>query len=171
MSTVRKGKTTQLTGVSSTKFLPLSRTPPMMDRKSQSRYKPEWNNAVSPYLMVGSIEEEVDFLKNVFDAEVLELNKRPDGSVFHGEVRIDDSVVMIGQTRKDWPATRAHVHVYVRDVDQVYKRAVTNGAGNLKQPEDMSYGNREGGFTDPSGNQWWIAQLMIEMPEKGMAKN
>ncbi len=93
--------------------------------------------------MVGSIEEEVDFLKNVFDAEVLELNKRPDGSV----------------------------HVYVRDVDRVYKRAVTNGAGNLKQPEDVSYGNREGGFTDPSGNQWWIAQLMIEMPEKDMAKN
>jgi len=143
----------------------------MMDRKSRSRYKPEWNNAVSPYLMVGSIEEEVDFLKKVFDAEVVELNKRPDGSIFHGEVRIDDSVVMIGQTRKDWPATRAHVHVYVRDVDQVYKRAVTNGAGNLKQPEDMSYGNREGGFTDPSGNQWWIAQFMIEMSEKDMAKN
>ncbi len=58
----------------------------MMVRKSQSKYKPEWNNAVSPYLMVGSIEEEVDFLKNVFDAEVVELNKRPDGIVFHGEV-------------------------------------------------------------------------------------
>ena len=171
MSTVRKGKTTQLTGVSSTKFLPLSRTPPMMDRKSQSRYKPEWNNAVSPYLMVGSIEEEVDFLKNVFDAEVVELNKRPDGSVFHGEVRIDDSVVMIGQARKDWPATRAHVHVYVRDVDRVYKRAVTNGAANLKEPEDRSYGNREGGFTDPSGNQWWIAQFIIEMSEKDVPRN
>ena len=121
--------------------------------------------------MVGSIEEEVDFLKNVFDAEVVELNKRSDGSVFHGEVRIDDSVVMIGQARKDWPATRAHVHVYVRDVDRVYKRAVTNGAANLKEPEDRSYGNREGGFTDPSGNQWWIAQFIIEMSEKDVPRN
>ena len=75
------------------------------------------------------------------------------------------------RARKDWPATRAHVHVYVRDVDRVYKRAVTNGAANLKEPEDRSYGNREGGFTDPSGNQWWIAQFIIEMSEKDVPRN
>src|SRR5467141_3521008 len=142
-----------------------------MSEARRGEYKPKWNNAVSPYLMVENGEGEVTFLKNVFDAEVVELNRRPDGSAFHAEIRIDDSVVMVGEAGGNWPATRAHIHVYVKDVDHVYKRATENEAENLRQPEDEFYGNREGGFTDPAGNHWWIAQFMKEMSEEEIAKN
>lgn len=38
----------------------------------------------------------IEFLKNAFDAKEVEHMLMPDGSIGHPEVRIDDSVVMMG---------------------------------------------------------------------------
>lgn len=133
-------------------------------------YKPDWNNDVSPYLTVDSVEDQIKFLHNVFGAEVIEAPKQPDGKVFHAEVRIGDSIVMIGLSQKDWPALKSNVHVYVPDVNEVYKLALNNGAKTLTEPADMFYGNREAGFADPEGTNWWIAQLLKPMTEQEITK-
>jgi hypothetical protein len=38
-----------------------------------------------------------------------------------------DTVVMMGDATENWPAAPAHVHVYVDDVDAVYRRALEAG--------------------------------------------
>jgi len=36
------------------------------------------------------------------------------------------------------------------------------------EPGDRFYGYREGGFKDPSGHQWWIAQVLEELSKEEM---
>lgn len=45
----------------------------------------------------------------------------------HAEVRIDDTVVMMGEATGDCPVQPAHLHIYVPDVDATFARAVECG--------------------------------------------
>ena len=91
-------------------------------------YKPNTYSTVSPYLIVEGANVTIDFLKRVFDA--VELRRFPNtaGKLMHAEVQIDDTVVMLADGSAGWPSTPAHVHVYVRDVDATYRRALDAGA-------------------------------------------
>lgn len=83
-------------------------------------FKPPGHNAVSPYLLVESAEATLAFLIATFDA--LELDRRvgPDGWIRHAEVRIDDSVVMMGGRPERSEPVHRSIHVYVADVDQAH---------------------------------------------------
>lgn len=120
-------------------------------------YKPEGLSVVSPYLVVESVERLFDFLKATFDAVEIERIKRPDGTIAHGEVRIEDAVIMSGQARAGQAPMENMIHVYVKDVDLVFKKAIENGATPVMEPEDQFYGDRSGGVKGPMGNIWWIA--------------
>ncbi|MGH2399952.1 MAG: VOC family protein, partial [bacterium] len=73
--------------------------------------KPEGYSTVSPYLLVGGAQRVIDFLKQALGATELRRQNLPDGSVMHAEVRIGDTVVMLGDAGGDWPAVAAHLHV------------------------------------------------------------
>jgi uncharacterized glyoxalase superfamily protein PhnB len=82
----------------------------------------------------------------------------PDGSIMHAEVRIDDTVVMLGEAGGDWHAAPSHVHVYVRDVDASYARAVSVGGVAVQAPTQREGDpDRRGGVKDPGGNTWWLS--------------
>lgn len=120
--------------------------------------KPEGYSTVSPYLIAAGAQQVIDFLKKAFGARELRRYDMPDGSVMHAEVRIDDTVVMIGDAGKDWPAVPSHLHVYVDDVDEVYQRALRAGGVSVQPPERKGDDpDRRGGVRDPAGNTWWIA--------------
>ncbi|HEU4798022.1 MAG TPA: VOC family protein [bacterium] len=91
-------------------------------------WKPEGYPTVSPYLVVSGAPRVIDFLKNAFGATELRRYDLPDGSVMHAEVRIGDSVVMIGDSGGDYPPIPALLHVYVPDVDAAYRKALGAGA-------------------------------------------
>jgi uncharacterized glyoxalase superfamily protein PhnB len=121
-------------------------------------YKPDQYNAVSPYLVVTGAQQVIDFLKDVFEATDLRRYETPGGSIMHAEVRIEDSVIMIGEAGENWPATPTHLHVYVRDVDEVYQRALEAGAQSVQAPERKGEDpDRRGGIKGPGGNTWWIS--------------
>jgi len=120
-------------------------------------HKPAGHTAVSPYLIVEGAPRTLAFLAEVFGARELLRIARPDGSVMHAEVRIDDTVVMLGDPGRDWPAVGAHVHVYVPDVDDVYRRALAAGAEPVQAPARKDDPDRRGGFKDPGGTTWWVA--------------
>jgi uncharacterized glyoxalase superfamily protein PhnB len=92
----------------------------------------------------------------------------PDGSVGHAEVRIGDSVVMVGQAGDAWPAVASALHLYVTDVDATYKTAVAAGATSKDEPEDQFYGDRRANVIDPAGNQWFIATHVEDVPPEEM---
>jgi PhnB protein len=120
--------------------------------------KPEGYSTVSPYLIAAGAQQVIDFLKKAFGARELRRYDMPDGSIMHAEVRIDDTVVMIGDAGKDWPAVPSHLHVYVDDVDEVYQRALRAGGVSVQAPErEGDDPDRRGGVKDPAGNTWWIA--------------
>ncbi len=121
-------------------------------------YKPAKYSTVSPYLITQRAQQVIDLLKEVFGATDLRRYERPDGSIMHAEVRIEDSVIMIGEAGENWPANPTHLHVYVRDVDEVYKRALEAGATSVQAPEQKGDDpDRRGGVKGPGGNTWWIS--------------
>src|SRR6266568_5870663 len=92
-----------------------------------------------------------------FDATELERMSRPDGTIGHAEVRIGDSVVMMGEARGESTPMPGTLYVYVSDTDAVYKRALEAGAASLMEPADQFYGDRNAAVKDAVGNRWWIA--------------
>lgn len=121
-------------------------------------YKPENYNSVSPYLIVNGAGDAISFLKHVFDA--VELRRFPDkaGKLMHAEVRIDDTVIMLADSTDEWPLTPSHVHVYVRDADAAYRRALQAGATSVQEPrQQQDDDDKRGGVKDASGVTWWIA--------------
>lgn len=120
-------------------------------------YKPEGYNSASPYLIVSGAQRTIDFLKAVFDATELRRFEMPDGTIQHAEVRIEDSVIMMGDAGGEWRASEAHIHVYVRDVDATFARALAAGGVSVQEPQQRGDPDRRGGVKDPAGNTWWVA--------------
>jgi PhnB protein len=120
-------------------------------------YLPRDYHNVTPYLVVDGAAKLIDFLKRVFGATEKEMMKTPDGRVMHAEVRIGDSVIMMGEPGGQWKATPAALYVYVEDTDSAYKRALEMGATSRMEPADQFYGDRNAGVQDSWGNLWWIA--------------
>lgn len=137
---------------------------------SVNRHRPEGFHAVTPYLIVGGVERLIAFLVEAFGAEAGERTTRPDGSVMHAQVRIDDAVLEMGEAQGEWQPMPAALHLYVEDADATYRRALAAGGASLYEPIDQPYGDREAGVRDPSGNLWFIAtrradvQSMQETP-------
>jgi len=135
---------------------------------------PDGYHSVTPYLVVPGVAKLIEFLKEVFQAKEIERFAAPDGTIMHAEVRIGDSVVMMGEPprngqpwQKPMPAT---VHVYVNDVDAAYQRAIQLGAISLREPADQFYGDRSGGVQDASGNQWWISTHIEDVSPEELRK-
>lgn len=124
-------------------------------------YKPEGYSSVAPYLITENAERVLEFLREGLGATPLRRFEDDDGGIVHAEVRIDDSVVMLGQAGENWPAQRSHVHVYVSDVDAAYERAVEHGGEAIQAPAQREGDpDRRGGVRDPGGNTWWLGTQM-----------
>jgi PhnB protein len=121
-------------------------------------FKPENYNAVSPYLIVNGAQATIDFLVVVFGARPLRIIPGDSGKIKHGEVRIDDTVVMLADAIEGWPAVPAHVHIYVADVDATYARALQAGATSIQEPVQKDDPDKRGGVQDAGGTTWWISE-------------
>lgn len=120
-------------------------------------HKPDGYNSVSPYLIVNGAAGTIDFLAQVFGATELRRFPAEDGKVMHAEVRIDDTVLMIADGAEGWPPIPAHVHIYVADVDDTYRRALAAGAETVQEPVQKGDEDKRGGIKDAGGTTWWIA--------------
>jgi PhnB protein len=118
---------------------------------------PQGYHTITPYLAVHEANKLIDFLKQTFDAKVIERLDRPDGSLGHAEVKIGNSMVMLGEPGDPAQAMPAMLYVYVPDTDATYHRALAAGAVSLQAPADQFYGDRNAGVQDPFGNRWWVA--------------
>jgi PhnB protein len=127
-------------------------------------YKPERYTSVAPYLIVDGAMRTIEFLVDVFGAERLRIFTAPDGRLKHGEVRIDDTVVMIADSIEGWPPIASNVHVYVADVDAVHRRAIAAGATSVQEPMQKEDDDRRGGFRDAGGTTWWVATQVGPKP-------
>jgi uncharacterized glyoxalase superfamily protein PhnB len=118
---------------------------------------------VNSYLTVKNVTGFIDFLQRSFGAVPIGQIKQPDGSIEHAEVRIGDSVLMIGPPQVDaLIRTEEHqrpgtFYVFVADVDETFRRALACGAQVVESPTQRFYGDRVAEVSDAYGNRWWIA--------------
>jgi uncharacterized glyoxalase superfamily protein PhnB len=127
---------------------------------------PQGYHTVTPNLVVDDAAEALDFYRKAFGAEEAVRMAGPDGRVMHAEIRIGDSVLMLGEEMRDmnrrspknFGGTPVSFYVYVENVDAAWKRAVDAGAKATMPPADMFWGDRTGTVEDPFGHLWSLAQ-------------
>jgi PhnB protein len=116
---------------------------------------PEGYQTVMPYLIINNAIDFFEFTSNVFGAKEKARHLNDDGSLMHGEVTIGGSTIMFGNASDQWPAQNAGLYIHVANADEVFQKALDNGATVYQPLSDQSYG-RSGGVKDPFGNTWWI---------------
>lgn len=110
--------------------------------------------------MVPDADRAIRFMLDAFDAEEIRRFDTPEGTVMHAEVRLADSVIMIGQSGGEWPPVPGYLHLYVPDVESVYRRALELGAESLQEPvRKDDDDDLRGGVRDKDGTTWWIATM------------
>jgi PhnB protein len=114
---------------------------------------------VTPYLVAEDGFALLDFAKKAFGAEEMLRAETPTG--VHGEVRIGDSMMMMGggKAGQKFPSTLHPnaLHIYVKDADAVCRQAVAAGGTLVDEPRDQEYGERSGTVKDAAGNFWYVA--------------
>lgn len=120
-------------------------------------------HSVTPYFTVRKPADLIDFVTHAFGA-VEQFRTTGSAGGMHAEVNIGDSLVMIGGAEHIEPMPTA-IHLYVPNVDEVYRRAIDAGARSLMEPADQPYGERSGGVEDPEGNRWYIATTFVPLQE------
>jgi len=111
---------------------------------------------LTPYLVVPDADAEMHFLTTAFGAAEVSCQRNGDGTVMHAELKVGDSLVMLGQASSQWKALSAALYLWVADVDAAYARALEAGATSQSAPEDKPYGHRNAGVVDRNGITWWI---------------
>ena len=127
-------------------------------------------STVTPYLVVSDLPKLIDFIQDVFGAEVTESIKSPDGTIMHAEARIGNSMIMMGSAPERNNPFPTMLYVYTEDTDTCYRRALEAGATSVMEPSDQFYGDRNAGVQDAFGNQWWIATHIEDVSQEEMIR-
>lgn len=126
-------------------------------------YKPAGYNSVSPYFVVDGAKKLIELLIKIFDAEELRKYERPDGTIMHAEIKIDDSVLMFGNSSDKFPPNKLLTHIYVPNVDNVFQKAIDLCCEALEKPKEREGDpDRRGSFKDFAGNVWSIGTQVNE---------
>ena len=131
---------------------------------------PEGYHAVTPHLVVSEAAKAIDFYKQAFGAEEVVRMPGPGGSIMHAELKIRDSVVMLGEempemgakSPKAYGGSPVSFYVYVENVDAAWERAVKAGAKPMTPLTNMFWGDRTGRLEDPFGHHWSLAQHVAD---------
>jgi PhnB protein len=123
--------------------------------------------------MVNGASRAIAFYEKAFGATELFRIVRPDDRIVHAEMRIGESVIMVGDA--DGPfrdpnslhGSSVGLHVYVENVDTLFAQAVSVGAKVIQSVQDMFYGDRTCMLEDPFGHIWVLLTYQEDMqPEE-----
>jgi PhnB protein len=139
---------------------------------------PDGFHTITPHLTVRDAARAIEFYKQAFGAEVLNLSPAPGGKkVMHASLKIGDSILMLNDEFPEWggepapPATGGSgvtLHIYLENVDAAFERAVSAGA-TVKMPlADQFWGSRYGQVMDPFGHKWSLATNTRDLSQDEM---
>jgi len=125
---------------------------------------------IVPYFMVLSASQFIEFTKNVFQSEVIHVNKLGDTEgVIHAEMKIGDSLIYFADTSHDGSCgpgvcgdlkndglVPIQMYIYVENVVDTYEKAIKAGATPLMELMGDGDSGFMAGFVDPFSNIWWV---------------
>jgi len=120
-------------------------------------YIPEGFHTVTVSLHPLRAEPVLNFIQHAFGGTDVQKYATPDGVIPHATIRIGDSILEMGEAHGPYQPMPSMLYLYVPNVDDLYRRALSAGATSIAPPTDHDYGDRSGGVKDPFGNQWFIA--------------
>ena len=113
--------------------------------------------SVTPYLHPRGSDRLIDFLKQAFAAEEIQMERTSDNTVKHAKIRVGRSVIEMGEAHGEWGPMPTMFYLYVDDVDAAYRRALAASAASLEEPAVQPYGERRAAVRDAFDNQWYLA--------------
>lgn len=127
---------------------------------------------VSPHITVMDVDRAAHFYEKAFQFQKIELVKGEDGTLWHGEMRYQDQMIMLGKSGAYGAKTQSpkqtgiespmNLYLYCDNVDEFYKKAIVAGAESLTAPSDMFWGDRMCKLQDPDGYHWCFATFSGE---------
>ncbi|MGH9690741.1 MAG: VOC family protein [Candidatus Acidiferrales bacterium] len=139
---------------------------------------PKGRRSITPNLVCSNADGAIDYYKKVFDATEVVRVPGPGGKIMHAELKIGDSSIFVNDPMSESLARYAEVpanhsiylHLYVKDANAVFQRAIQEGA-QIKMPlQDMFWGDRYGQIIDPFGQQWGIATHIEDVSPEEMSR-
>ena len=139
---------------------------------------PEGYHTITPFMTVRNAARAIEFYKQAFGAQEIGVMKGPDGKVMHAELKIGDSIIMMGDEFPEYGSlspesvggSSGGLHIYVPNVDEAFDRAVKAGAQVEMPVADQFWGDRYGRLKDPFGHRWSIGTRVREVPMDEMKK-
>ncbi len=140
---------------------------------------PDGMHSVTPSLTCTPCADAIEFYKKAFGAEeIVPRMADADGVVAHAEMRIGDSVIMLGDEWPDGPTkspstlggSTMALFVYTDDVDSLWARALHAGAEVVFPLEVQFYGDKGGRLRDPFGHTWGLAQHIEDVSPEEMER-
>lgn len=137
---------------------------------------PDGYHSITPYLVVKGAAQAIDYYKKAFGATEIMRMATPDGNVGHAELKIGDSIFMMGEEvpqmgyRAPQGSTPVGLMIYVDDVDRVFKQAIAAGGRVEKGLQDQFYGDRSGTLYDPFGHMWTVATHIEDVSPEEMKR-
>jgi PhnB protein len=129
--------------------------------------------SVVPHVMIDGAANAIEFYEKAFGATEIFRVATPNGKVIHAEIRIEESVLMLGDAEspfrhpKATRGTTVGLHLYVKDVDTLFARAIGAGAREIQPVRDMFYGDRTAMLEDPFGHIWVLLTHLEDLsPEE-----
>lgn len=146
--------------------------------KKSAQPIPNGFHSLTPHLVVKGASKAIDFYKKAFGAEELFRLPGPDGKLMHADLKIGDSHVFLTDEMPEMDsrgpqsigATPVTIHLYVKDVDAAFDKAVAAGATVRMPLQDMFWGDRYGLLTDPFGHSWSLATHKQDLSPAEIAK-
>jgi uncharacterized glyoxalase superfamily protein PhnB len=139
---------------------------------------PDGFNTLTPHIIVPDGAKAIDFYKKAFGAVEMGRHLTPDGKVMHAQLKIGNSVLMIGSefppaclSPKSRGGTSVTLHLYVDNADALFERAVKAGCTAKMPMTDQFWGDRYGQVEDPFGHSWSIATHKQDLTEEQIATN
>jgi len=139
---------------------------------------PDGYHTITPYLTIRGAAQAIEFYKKAFGAEELSRMTAPDGRLGHAELRIGDSIFMLGDEFPEMGGkgpqtlggTPVGLFLYVNDVDAAFARATAAGAKVTMPLADMFWGDRYGKLADPFGHEWSLGTHKEDVKPEEMAR-